>query len=44
MTNDMPMEGLLGAYIRKFVRFGKSLEIARETMVTVIQALHLVPL
>jgi len=36
--NGMPMDDLLGAYIGEFVRFGKSLEIAKETMSAVIQS------
>ncbi|WP_297535263.1 ATP-binding protein [Thermococcus sp.] len=36
--NGLPMEDLLGAYIGEFVRFGKSLEIARETFYALIQS------
>ena len=36
--NGLPMDDLLGAYIGEFVRFGKSLEIARETMAAVIRS------
>ncbi len=36
--NGLPMDDLLGAYIGEFVRFGKSLEIARESLAAVIQS------
>lgn len=36
--NGMPMDDLLGAYIGEFVRFGKNLEIAKETITTVVQS------
>ncbi|MCD6373532.1 MAG: ATP-binding protein [Thermococcus sp.] len=36
--NGLPMDDLLGAYIGELVRFGKSLEIARETMAAVIRS------
>ncbi|MBP1911229.1 ATP-binding protein [Thermococcus stetteri] len=36
--NGLPMEDLLGAYIGEFVRFGKSLEIAKETFAALIRS------
>ena len=36
--NGLPMDDLLGAYIGEFVRFGKSLEIAKETFAAVIRS------
>ena len=36
--NGLPMDDLLGAYIGEFVRFGKSLEIARETFSALIRS------
>jgi len=36
--NGLPMEDLLGAYVGEFVRFGKSLEIAKETFYALIQS------
>ncbi|CAB49810.1 ATP-binding protein [Pyrococcus abyssi] len=36
--NGFPMEDLLGAYIGELVRFGKSLEIARETFAAIIRS------
>ncbi|WP_456326416.1 ATP-binding protein, partial [Palaeococcus sp. (in: euryarchaeotes)] len=36
--NGLPMDDLLGAYIGEFVRFGKSLEIARETFSAIIRS------
>ena len=36
--NGLPMDDLLGAYIGEFVRFRKSLEIARETLAAVIRS------
>ncbi len=36
--NGLPMEDLLGAYIGELVRFGKSLEIAKETFYALIQS------
>lgn len=36
--NGFPMEDLLGAYIGEFVRFGKSLEIAKETLAALIRS------
>ena len=36
--NGLPMDDLLGAYIGEFVRFGKSLEIAKETLSAVIRS------
>jgi predicted AAA+ superfamily ATPase len=36
--NGLPMDELLGAYIGEFVRFGKSLEIAKETFAALIKS------
>jgi len=36
--NGLPMDDPLGAYIGEFVRFGKSLEIARETFSALIRS------
>ncbi len=36
--NGLPMEDLLGAYIGEIVRFGKSLEIAEETLSALIRS------
>ncbi len=36
--NGLPMEDLLGAYIGEIVCFGKSLEIAKETLAAVIKS------
>ena len=36
--NGLPMDDLLGAYIGEFVRFGKSLEIAKETLSALIRS------
>ncbi|AFN03029.1 AAA family ATPase [Pyrococcus furiosus DSM 3638] len=36
--NGLPMEDLLGAYIGEIVRFGKSLEIAKETLSALIRS------
>ncbi|MDI3475840.1 MAG: uncharacterized protein PWQ79_1177 [Thermococcaceae archaeon] len=36
--NGLPMDELLGAYIGEFVRFGKSLEIAKETFAALIRS------
>ncbi|WP_461864557.1 ATP-binding protein [Thermococcus sp.] len=36
--NGLPMDDLLGAYIGELVRFGKSLEIAKETFAAVIRS------
>ncbi len=36
--NGLPMDDLLGAYIGEIVRFGKSLEIAKETLAAVIRS------
>lgn len=36
--NRLPMDELLGAYIGEFVRFGKSLEITKETFAALIKS------
>ncbi|NJE11394.1 ATP-binding protein [Thermococcus sp. MAR1] len=36
--NGLPMDDLLGAYIGELVRFGKSLEIAKETFSAIIRS------
>lgn len=36
--NGLPMDDLLGAYIGEIVRFGKSLEIAKETFAAIIRS------
>ncbi|WP_297068086.1 ATP-binding protein [Thermococcus sp.] len=36
--NGLPMDDLLGAYIGELVRFGKSLEIAKETLAAAVKS------
>ncbi|MFA4647804.1 ATP-binding protein [Pyrococcus kukulkanii] len=36
--NGLPMDDLLGAYLGEFIRFGKSLEIAKEAFYAIIES------